>query len=408
VFDIGRPGGADSLTADRYVLAGGGVHRSTRPRLVRLQALKLDAEDRVALGLWAAAHLALLVMAWAAARAFRSRRMHTPLTHTFEHWDAVLLHNIAQYGYYGPHTIANNAAFFPGYPVALAACHLLVRNWVLAELVVSGVAGCVAVVALTRLAGGAKPVLYLLAAPAAVFLMIGYAEALFLALAIPAWRAAARGRWWSAALLAGLAGLVRIDAVFLIPALMVMALSGYRGPRIWPPPAATIGRRLANAAKVACAAAGPGAYEIYLWVSTGNPFAWQAALRRGWDIHLASPVQDLQTTWWAAFRHPFSAGIAFEFQLELATLVVLVLATIGFAVCKRWPEVTYCALALISLGTSVWFQTGPRTALVLFPLWIGFAALGARRRWVRYAYFSVSGPVALVLAMLYLSGQWAG
>ena len=153
------------------------------------------------------------------------------------------MRNIAQYGYFSPHSTANNTVFFPGYPMTLAAAHLILRNWVLAELAVSGIAGCFAVVSLSRLAGGRRAVLYLLTAPAAIFLMIGYTECLFLAFAIPAWHAAARGRWWRAALLAGLSGLVRPNAVFLIPALAVMALTGPRGPR------------LANAAKASCALA---------------------------------------------------------------------------------------------------------------------------------------------------------
>ena len=198
----------------------------------RLRALGPD--DRAALGIWAAAHLALLALAWAAAWAFRATREHAPLTAAFEHWDAGLLRNIAEHGYFAPQSIANNAAFFPGYPAALAAGHLILRNWVLSEVVVAGVAGCFAVVALARLAGGSRAVLYLIASPAAIFLMIGYAEGLFLAFAIPAWHAAARGRWWRAALLAGLAGLVRPDALFLIPALALMALVGYRGPGTWP------------------------------------------------------------------------------------------------------------------------------------------------------------------------------
>ena len=80
----------------------------------------------------------------------------------------------------------------------------------------------------------ARAVLYVLTTPTAIFLMVGYTECLFLAFAIPAWHAAARGRWWRAALLAGLSGLVRPDAVssFLIPALAVMALTGPHGSRL--------------------------------------------------------------------------------------------------------------------------------------------------------------------------------
>jgi hypothetical protein len=89
-------------------------------------------------------------------------------------------------------------------------------------------------------------------------------------------------------------------------------------------------------------------------------------------------------------------------------MFVMVVAVLAFLYAGRWPEATYCAVALTALGTSTWFETGPRTLLVLFPIWIALAALEKRRPWLRYAYFGVSAPLAVVLAMLYLSGQWAG
>ena len=70
--------------------------------------------------------------------------------------------------------------------------------------------------------------------------MVGYPERLFLALAIPAWHAATRGRWWRAALLAGLSGLVRPDAMFMTRLGSWMAWTGLRGGR------------LANAGKACC------------------------------------------------------------------------------------------------------------------------------------------------------------
>ncbi len=356
----------------------------------------LSPDDLAALGMWAAAHLALFVLAWAAAWVYRAAPSHAPLTGVFEHWDAVLLRNIAQYGYFSPHTTAHNTAFFPGYPAALAAAHLILRNWVLAELILSGIAGCSVVVSLSRLAGGRRAVLYLLTAPAAIFLMVGYTECLFLAFAIPAWHAAARGRWWRAALLAGLSGLVRPDAVFLIPALAVMALTGPRGA--W----------LANAGKACCALAGPAVYEIYLKVHTGTWEAWTKAQQAGWDLHLVTPVRALKTTWWAAFRHPFTAAYAFEFQLELAAMAAMLLAALAFLWWRRWPEAVYCGLAVLALGTSTWYQACPRTLLVLFPAWIALARLDARWPWIRYVYLSVSAPLAAVIGLLFLTYQWAG
>jgi hypothetical protein len=376
---------------DRAASAAGGLLAGAR-----WDRPNLSPDDWAALGMWAAAHLSLFVLAWAAAWVYRATPSHAPLTGVFEHWDAALLRNIAQYGYFSPHSTANNTVFFPGYPMTLAAVHLILRNWVLAELVLSGIAGCFVVVSLSRLAGGRRAVLYFLTAPAAICLMVGYTESLFLAFAIPAWHAAARGRWWRAALLAGLSGLVRPDALFLIPALAVMALTGPRGSR------------LVNAAKACCALAGPAAYEIYLTVHTGTWEAWSKAYQAGWDLHLVTPVQALKTTWWAAFRHPFSAAYAFEFQLELATMAVMILVTLAFLVWHRWPEAVYCGLAVLALGTQTWYQGCPRTLLVLFPVWIALARLDARWTWVRYVYLSVSAPLAVVVGLLFLSYQWAG
>jgi hypothetical protein len=356
----------------------------------------LSVEDRAALGLWAAAHLALFALAWAAAWAFRTTPDHAPLTGEFQHWDANWLQNIAQYGYFSAGSKTNSAVFFPGYPLVLAAGHEILRNWVLTELVVSGVAGCFAVVALSRLAGGRRAVLYLLTMPAAVFLMVGYGECLFLALAVPAWHAAVRGRWWHAALLAGLSGLVRPDALFLIPALIVMALTG--------PP----GQRLYNALKCYYALIGPIAYEIYLTACTGDRMTWIQVQQAGWGLHLVTPAQALKTTWWAAFQHPFSAAYAFEFQLELAALAAMAVATLAFLWRRRWPEAVYCGLAAIGLGTQTWYQTGPRTLLVLFPVYVALARLDLRRPWVRYVYLSVSAPLAAVVGLMFLAGQWAG
>jgi hypothetical protein len=371
---------------------------TARHLLARARPLRryLSSDDRAALGMWAAAHLALFVLAWAAAWVYRTTHDHAPLTGVFERWDASILQKIAQYGYFSPHSMRYDTAFYPGYPVTLAAAHLILRNWVLSELVVSGVAGCFAVVSLARLAGGRRAVLYLLTAPAAVFLMVGYSESLFLAFAIPAWRAATRGRWWRTALLAGLSGLVRPDALFLIPALAVMALTG--------PP----GSRLVNAAKSCCALAGPVAYDIYLTVHTGTWEAWAKAKQAGWDLHLVTPVQALKTTWWRSFQHHYSAASSFGGQLELAAMAAMLLATLAFLWWYRWPEAVYCGLAVIALGTQTWYVSCPRTLLVLFPIWVALARIEARQPWARYLYFGLSTPLAVLVGLLFLSYQWTG
>ena len=376
--------------------------------LMRGRLRSLSSGDRAALGIWAAAHLALFVLAWAAAWVFRAGTTHAPLTAAFQHWDADWLRNIAQYGYFGRGLSPDSEGFLPGYPLTLAATHLILRNWVLSELVISAVAGCFAVVSLARLANNSRAVLYLVTAPAAIFLLVGYAETLFLALAVPAWLAARRGRWRRAALLAGLAALVRPDALFLIAALAVMALSGGRDTPSGPGSHVPWPDRWANAATACLALAGPAAYVVYLRAATGSWLAWPHSQQAGWDLHLVTPAQALRLTWWAAFRHPFAAGTAFEFQLELGAMAVMAAASLAFAVGRRWPEAVYSGLAVLALGTSTWFQACPRTLLVLFPVWVALARLDTKWPWIRYAYLGASAPLAAVVAMLYLAGQWAG
>ena len=80
------------------------------------------------------------------------------------------------------------------------------------------------------------------------------------------------------------------------------------------------------------------------------------------DLHLVTPVQALKTTWWAAFRHPFSAADAFEFQLELAAMAAMVLAALAFLWWHRWPEAVYCGLPALALGTQTWYQAWPAYA----------------------------------------------
>jgi hypothetical protein len=381
-----------------------------RRALSTRQFQRLSGDDRAAIGIWVAAHGALLVLAWAAAWALQTTTAHAPLTSAFQHWDAAWLRNIAQYGYFGHGLSPDSEGFLPGFPLALAATHLILRNWVLAEVVVSGVAGCFAVVSLARLANQRRAVLYLLAAPAAIFLLVGYAETLFLALAIPAWLAARRGQWPRAAVLAGLAGIVRPDALFLIPALAVMALVATPDRQEPVPGGVTKSGppRWMNAVVACSALVGPAAYVIFLRLTTGSWLAWPRAQQAGWDLHLSTPTQALRLTWWAAFEHPFAAGTSFEFQLELAAMAAMLLATVVFGCRRQWPETVYCGLAVLSLGTSTWYQACPRTVLVLFPIWVALARLDTRWPWVRYAYFGLSAPLAVVLAMLYLTGRWAG
>ena len=377
------------------------LKRLARPsHAVRIGALagRLERDDRAALGYWALAHVVLLVLAYTAAWVASQGTAHLPLLGGFQHWDADLLGNIAEHGYYGSGSIAHNAAFFPGFPLAMAAVHTVVRNWVASGLAVSFAAGSVAVVSITRLAGSSRAALYLLTVPVAVFLTVGYSESLFLALALSAWSAGRDGRWRRCGVYASFAAFTRPDGLFLICALVVMALTQPGGWRI----------RWAALPGLAISLIGPGVYELYLYTQTGRWTAWADANQAGWGLHYVGPWQALKTSYWGAFEHPFGAEFGFMEQLEIVCLAVMLFATAAFALRQRWPEAVYCGLATLGLGTQTWYQTVPRTLLVLFPIWIALARFTRTRGWAATAYLGVSGSLAAVVGLLYLCGSWAG
>jgi hypothetical protein len=363
--------------------------------------------DRAALGIWLVTRLALLTLSWPAAFILRGSGNKSPQgwLQLWQNWDAVRLVLIAQYGYFSPaeKLYPNQVAFFPGFPVVLDVAHLLVRQWTVSGLIVSFVAGGIAVVALSRIAerdyrpeSGRRAVLFLLVSPAAIFLAAGYTEALFLALATTSWLSARNQHWSRAVLLAGLASVVRVNGLFLCAALAVEILRRADGERL-----RALATFIPALVPLAC-------FEIYLHAKTGSWLAWQHAEQAGWQRQVTNPINTFRTTWTAGFGHEFAAPINFVFQLEILAVAAGVIATVLLLCYRRWSEAIYAGLTIGALATSIWYESVPRSLLLLWPVWCGLAALAVRRSWVGWLYLAISVPLSAAVALLFMSGNWAG
>ncbi|MER7912748.1 mannosyltransferase family protein [Streptomyces sp. NPDC096068] len=336
-------------------------------------------------------------------------RVPAPVLSSFEHWDWGHFLNIARDGYFpgGPGLGDNREAFFPGLPLVLRAVHVLVPHWTVAGLLVSLVAGAVAAVALARIAelhlpgsgAGRRAALFLLVSPCAVFLAAGYSEALFLALALPAWLAARRQRWLLASLLAAGATTVRVSGLFLAAALVVLFLTTRRDEGA--------GRKR-DAAWLVLPGLPALLYFRYLYGRTGDPMAWKHAQERGWYRHFRAPWEAWSQTWHEAFDRTQATGYAAQFQADLLAMVLGVVLLAVLVVRRRWPEAVYVALTLWALGTSYWYMSVARSTLLWWPLWVGLAVWSVRRRWVALAYLCLVAPLSTVLAITFMSGRWAG
>ena len=367
---------------------------------------RLSPTDRAALGIWVVTRVAVLALSWPAAFIFRgSAKSPQGWLVLWQNWDAVRLADIARYGYFSPaeRLYPDQVAFFPGFPLVLDVFHAVIRQWTVSGLIVSFVAGAVAVVAVSRIAerdyipdAGRKAVLFLVVSPAAIFLAAGYTEALFLALAATSWLAVRGDHWARSVLLAGAASVVRINGLFLCAAVAVEIVR-------------RAGRQRLRALALFIPALVPLAcYEIYLRLRTGSWLAWPHAEQAGWQRQLTNPVNTFKTTWTAGFAHEFSAPVNFVFQLEVIAVLAGVVATVALLCYRRWPEAIYVGLTIAALATSIWYESVPRSLLTLWPIWCGLAALAVRRPWVGQLYLALSIPVSVSIALLFMSGNWAG
>jgi hypothetical protein len=347
---------------------------------------------RDALLVWFASRAGLLLMTLLGVTLHDYPRM-------WRQWDAGLFVTIAEHGYDGePGRPVDEGlpAFFPGLPLALRVVHLVVPDWSVAGLIVSLVAGAVAVVALARLAEfeGARgwiAVLALVLFPPAVFLAAGYSESLFLAFAIPAWLAARQGRWAAAAVLAAGASCVRITGLFLAVALVVEFVAGRQ-------PVRRVGWLAVPFLPLA-------AYSFYHYTRSGDWLAWKHAQEAGWGRELVWPWESWAVTWQSALGE---GEVAAAFRMEIAGAVVAVAALVWLLVLRRWGEAVYVGLQAGALMASAYYLSLPRSLLLWFPLWVMLARLATGRQWVIVVYALVSGPLMVLNTARFLSGAWAG
>ena len=468
---------------------------------------RLRPVDRTALGVWVITRAVLLLISLYSRYATSSGKSSSWLN-LWQHWDWYRYLTIAEYGYTsgkGPSYDENITAFLPGYPMALRLTHFVVRNWAVSGLLLSLVAGGVAVVALarltefeydrrhpdadpaTRLRAARTAVLLLVCAPAAVFLAVGYTESLFLAFAVPAWLAARKGQWVRSGILLAFACTIRINGLFVLAGIAVMFLTSRPSRRDW-----------ARSPALLLPIASAGAYAAYLKDITGDWLDWLHAEKRGWSRSLTNPISSWKASWNNAFGSGFGggggggsfsgggggqrsttttgtggfgggsggspsggtggpgggssssgttsnsngfpggtggtqhvgggtssavtsgsggggglAGVGtfdeWAFRLELLAAIVGVATIVWLGWRRRWAELTYVGISVITLITSTYYQSIPREMLLWWPLWVGAAIwLAGKRWWVTGAALAVSSSLAVGVALLYLSGQWAG
>ncbi len=312
---------------------------------------------------------------------------------------------IAEHGY----NVDGRPAFFPLFPMLVAAAGALTGSPLLAAILISSGLGVLALYLLHRLvmldfdAVGARNAVRIVAfGPSAFVLSAAYSESLFLVLSIGAVYSARLGRWAPAGLLGALAAGTRPTGLLLLVPLLFIYLYGPRADR--PSPGIGAMRRRHRLAPdvlwLALVPAGLLAYLAYLGIQTGDPLAAFTA-QSDWE-RIFAPLGAIPLGAWAAIRGVFElvpgdflpgvAGVTTgEFALALALRDIIEFGFLclgGWLVVEGWRRLPHAytvwtvAALLLPLSVPATDQplmSLPRFMLVLFPLWIALA-LWARER----------------------------
>jgi len=313
-------------------------------------------------------------------------------------WDAAWYRDIADHGYDGVDQAG--LRFFPLLPMlARALSFPLLGNVGVALVIVVNVAALAAGVVVHRLvreekgdrALASRSTWLLGLLPPAVVLVLGYAEAIAIALAAGVFLALRRKRWWWAAALGVLAGLCRPTGVLLALPALVEALRGWPGAR----------DRIGRIAAVVSAPAGAAGF-----------LAWVEWKYEDWTLPLRlQNTPDLRGGWadpfsaaWSSVRHLVSGDELGEGLHAPWIALFLVLLVVVFA---RWPfsygvfafSVLAMALSAESLGSI------ERYGLFAFPLVLALATITGEPR-VERAVLTFSGAALTGFTALVFVGAF--
>jgi hypothetical protein len=325
----------------------------------------------------------------------------TALGRAWDQWDAKHYIYLATHGYGAAGDARNLIAFFPLYPAlisAVAAVGLPART---AALLISNVAGVVAAILLYEVARIDAPpksawraAAFFTVFPTAYFLLVGYTEALFCALAFGAVLAARRRRWLAAGWLGGLAAAARLTGLALLPFLLIELFNGRRAiDRTW--------RAIVSPLLIGL---GFLTYLMTNWLVLGDPLAFIAVQRAHWSHSLSPP--------WTGFANAIR-GLTWRVPWEKVTVgggeiaggIAAYAATTLSWLRLRPADAAYATVVTVMVTFLPFWLSIPRYLLSLYPLFLLAGRIKSRGLYL--SMVSVSFAALVVFALAFGRGYWA-
>ncbi|HEY2975811.1 MAG TPA: glycosyltransferase family 39 protein [Pyrinomonadaceae bacterium] len=316
-------------------------------------------------------------------------------------WDALNYQKLAQFGYSATGERQPLLVFYPLYPWTVRLVAFVTRDYLVSAFIVSTLASLVTAVLLLRLVEldyskvlAQRAVWFLFIFPTSYFLHIGYTESLFLMLVLSCLFAARKQRWLLAGLFSALACLTRANGIVLVPVLMAEAANQYWTARRWQWQWLWIG----------VAGFGFAGYLLLNKHVTGDAFAFTSYMQQFFGKSLSPPWTGIDNAIGSLSRDPAEAEMI---GTQEVLFIALGLACTVVSWFKLRPAYSVWMTGNWLLFVSVSFVLSvPRYTLTMFPIYILFSMLAARRVWLAVLTFWSILYLAF-FASLFTWGRWA-
>jgi hypothetical protein len=325
----------------------------------------------------------------------------TALGREWNQWDAAHYVYLATHGYATTGDARNLIAFFPLYPALISAVAAIGLPARIAALLISNAAGVIAAVLLYEVArtddrdrAAFRAAAFFTVFPTAYFLMVGYTEALFCALAFGAVLAARRQHWIASGMLGGLAAAARLTGLALLPVIVIEMWLARRvlHPvwRVMVPPLLIV--------------AGFMTYLLTNLLVLGNPIAFVGVQRQHWSHSLAAP--------WVGFAKAIQA-ITTRVPWEKLTVGageiaggIAAYATATLSWLRLRPsDAAYATVVTVLVTFLPFWLSIPRYLLTMYPLFLLVGRIN--RRWIYLPMVALSLVALVVFGLAFGRGYWA-
>jgi len=316
-------------------------------------------------------------------------------------WDALNYQKLAQFGYSSNGELQPLLVFYPLYPWTVRLFAFFFRDYLLSAFIVSTLASLVTAIVLLRLVEldyskemAQRAVWFLFIFPTSYFLHIGYTESLFLMVALSCVFAARKQRWLLAGFFGALACLTRPTGLVLLPVLMAEVAHQHWTTRRW----------RWQWLWIFVAVLGFAGYLLLNKHVTGDALAFTSLENQFFGKSLSAPWTGLDNAIGALSREPAEAEMI---GTQEVFFILLGLVCTIFSWIKLRPAYSVWMTGNWLLFVSVSFVLSvPRYTLTMFPIYILFSMLAARRIWLAVITFW-SILYLSFFASLFAWGHWA-